>query len=129
MKSVGTPQRNVGLTRLIVAKTILQIAGIRHERQRAAVHERQRLDADVRVDVKQRQRHEVDVLVAAQDRRVPRLDLQGPSAYARRACRARALAVPVVPPLISSTAGSSGVSAAARHACPARVAAAASARS
>ena len=61
MKSVGTPLKNVGLTRWIVAKQILQIARIRHERQRAAVHERERLDADVRVDVKQRQRHEVDV--------------------------------------------------------------------
>ena len=35
-----------------------QIARIRHERQRVAVDERERLHADVGVDVKQRQRHE-----------------------------------------------------------------------
>ena len=63
MYSVGTPLKNVGLTRRKVAEQILQVARIRHQRQRGAAHECESLHADVRVDVEQRQRHEAHVVL------------------------------------------------------------------
>ena len=54
---------------------VVQVARVRHERERAAADEPVPLHADVGVDMKQRQRHEQDIVGALHDRGVPGLTL------------------------------------------------------